>query len=302
MTAYVSTDKIHLAWRGDDCTGECPVWDDAHDTLWWTDIEGHRVHRLEVASGVHECLPTMGRVGALALSADGALITATEHAFAWLDETGSSHVIAEPERDRVENRFNDGCCDRQGRFLAGSMSLTRRAPSASLWSLGPDLTASELQADVTVANGLAFDAEGSTMWWADSPQERVFQFDYDGHTGTAHNKRIWLDRGHAPGRPDGATVDADGCYWSARWRGGAVARFSPAGKLDRIVELPVEQVTMCTFGGADCRTLFITTARNHLDAAAIARQPLAGSVFAIDAGVTGLPASRFKAHFSRRPS
>jgi len=302
MPTHLSAEKVHIAWRGDDLTGECPVWDDAGNALWWTDIEGRHLHRLDASSGAHVVFPTASRVGSFAPLLDDGFISATEHGFSWLDGRGKLDAITEPERDRADNRFNDGCCDRQGRFLAGSMSLTRRAASGSLWSLSPMLEARELHAGVTVANGLAFSPDGATMWWADSPQERVLQFDYEGENGALRNPRVWLDRGHAPGRPDGATVDADGAYWSARWQGGAVVRFSAAGKLDLVVELPAQQVTMCTFGGAGYKTLFVTTARNHLDAPALAEQPLAGSVFAIDVGVSGLPPTRFNAHFGGRPT
>jgi sugar lactone lactonase YvrE len=131
------------------------------------------------------------------------------------------------------------------------------------------------------------------MWLADSPTERIWVFDYDADTGAATNRRLWLDRGHAPGRPDGGTVDADGCYWSARWRGGCVVRFTPQGRVDRTIELPVEQVTMCTFGGPSLDTLYVTTARNGLDDMALARQPLAGSLFAIHTGIGGIAAVPF---------
>jgi sugar lactone lactonase YvrE len=294
MLTQASHAGVEIAWRGDDLTGECPVWDDRREALWWTDIEGRRLHCLHVATLRHDCWPTPGRIGAFALTRSGDFVVGMDHAFAWMDAASrNARVLATPEQARPDNRFNDGCCDRQGRFLAGSMNLARSAATASLWCFGPDLVARELQAGVTVANGLAFNAEGTLMWWADSPQERIFQFPYDRDTGALGPRRVWLDRDHAAGRPDGGTVDADGCYWSARFGGGCVVRLTPRGAVDRVIPLPVSQVTMCTFGGTDYGTLFITTARNRLDAESLARQPLAGSVFAVHPGVRGVPPTRF---------
>lgn len=295
MTA-ASHPHIHLALRGDDLTGECPIWDGARGVLRWVDIEGRRLHAFDPSSGAHECIATPARIGCFAMATDGRLVVAMEHAVAWMTiDVDGVEVIAEPEHDRVDNRFNDGCCDRQGRFLAGSMNLKRDAASGSLWCLESDLRVREVASGVIVANGLAFSADGKTMWWADTPTERIFAFDYDIDSGEVTNRRLWLDRGHAPGRPDGGTVDADGCYWSARWRGGCVVRITPDGRVDRVVPLPVEQVTMCTFGGPRHDTLYVTTARNHLDEVALSQQPLAGSLFAIETGVGGIAATPFAA-------
>lgn len=286
--------RWEVAWSADDLTGECPSWDASAGLLRWVDIEGRRLHTLDPATGKHQELSTAARVGCFTASADGRVLVAMEHAFAWMHaDTGETEVIAEPEAARIGNRFNDGGCDRQGRFLASSMNTRRDGPSASLWSLDGDLSVRELAAGSTVGNGLSFSPTGAMMYWADSPRECVYSFDYDPDTGFATNQRVWLDRGHAPGRPDGAAVDADGCYWSARWRGGCVARFTPDGRLDRTIELPVTQVTMCAFGGARLDTLFITSARNHLDETECQRQPLAGSLFAMQVGVTGIAATPF---------
>ena len=140
-----------------------------------------------------------------------------------------------------------------------------------------------------VGNGLAFSPDDRFMYWSDSRQGRVFAFDYDIETGSAWNRRLWLETDDSMGRPDGAAVDADGCYWSARFRGSRVIRFTPDGRIDREVQLPVSQVTMCAFGGSDLKTLFITTAAEHLEAP----EPLAGGIFALDAGVAGLPEPHF---------
>ncbi|MEO8507424.1 MAG: SMP-30/gluconolactonase/LRE family protein [Betaproteobacteria bacterium] len=283
-----------VVWHAADVIGECPVWDSDAQELWWTDIEGRVLHRLHPGSGMHRSVLTDGRVGSFALADHDRLVLAVEHAFAWMARGGGPvHEIAVPEAGLAHHRFNDGGCDPSGRFLAGSMNLERSRPSASLWRLGADLRPVVIAAGVTTANGLAFSPDGTRMWWADSPAQRIFTFDYDRERGVASHQRVWLDEGHGPGRPDGAAIDVDGCYWSARWRGGCVVRFTPDGHTDRIFELPVQQVSACAFGGAQLDTLFVTSARNRLSSVELEAQPLAGAVFAIRSGTQGTPPRQF---------
>jgi sugar lactone lactonase YvrE len=278
-----------------DETGEGPVWDIAAQCLWWTDIPGRRLHRLDPESGAHRLFAMPGRVGCFALREAGGLVLAMEQGFATFDPgTGAITPLSEPEAGLADHRFNDGRCDPSGHFLAGSMNMAHTAASGQLWRLHPNGDTARLAGGVTVANGLAFSPDGKRMYWADSPADTVYAFDYDLDTGTAHNQRLWLEKGPAPGRPDGAAVDTDGCYWSARWVGGAVVRFTPDGKMDGIIHLPVSRVTMCAFGGPDLRTLYITTAREGMSAEELEREPLAGSLFVAEPGVQGLPEPAFK--------
>jgi len=190
-------------------------------------------------------------------------------------------------------RINDGKCDRAGRFWSGTVDTATFGAHGALYRLDPDHTSHRVAGSFVTPNGIAFSPDDRLMYWSDSRRGRVFAFDYDLETGNAWNRRLWLETDDSLGRPDGAAVDVDGCYWSARFAGGRVIRFRPDGRIDREIRLPVSQVTMCAFGGADLRTLFITTAREGLDAATLARQPLAGGLFAVDAGSQGLPEPRF---------
>ena len=274
--------------------GESPVFDGATGKLWWTDIPACRLHCFDPSSGTDESYATPGRVGCFGLARSGGLIVAMEHGFARLEPVSGMHdILFEPEVERTENRFNDGRCDRRGRFLASSMHEPRTVPQAALWQLDPVRGVRLLADHGLVGNGLAFSPDDRIMYWSDSPRGRVFVFDYDIETGSAWNRRLWVETDDSLGRPDGAAVDADGCYWSARFAGGRVIRFTPDGRIDREIHLPVSQVTMCAFGGPDLRTLFITTAREGLDDTALAKEPLAGGLFAVDAGVQGLPEPRF---------
>lgn len=274
-------------------TGEGPVWDAHSARLWWTDIPGKRLYRLDPQNGALESWDTPGRVGSFALRQAGGLVVAMEHGFALFDPlTGAMDVLAEPEHDKPDHRFNDGRCDREGRFLAGSMNLARNGPSARLWQLDPGHGVRPLVEGLTISNGLAFTADGRGMYLVDGGMRQIFRFDY-GDDGMPRNQRVFQPEGTAPGRPDGGAVDADGCYWSARWAGGCVARFTPNGQLDRLIRLPVSQVTMCAFGGSDLGILFITTACEGMGPRERAAEPLAGSVFACRPGVRGLPEPHF---------
>lgn len=278
-----------------DETGEGPVWNRGAQCLWWTDIPGKRLHRLDPSSGAHKTYDMPGRVGCFALREAGGLVLAMEQGFATFDPAnGKIEILSEPEAGLADHRFNDGRCDPAGRFLAGSMNMARSSVSGQLWRMTPNKEVTRIAGDVTIANGLAFSPDGKLMYWADSPAEKVYVFDYDLDTGTPSNRRVFLEKGPAPGRPDGAAVDADGCYWSARWVGGAVVRFTPAGVIDRMIKLPVSRVTMCAFGGPDLRTLYITTAREGMTPEELAAEPLAGGLFVAEPGVQGLPEPSFK--------
>jgi sugar lactone lactonase YvrE len=277
-----------------DGTGECPVWDDQARALWWTDIPGRRLHRLDVTTGAYQTYAMPGRVGAFALRRSGGLVLAMERGFSTFDpETGSVANLAQPEAHLENHRMNDGRCDRAGRFLAGSMNLDRSGPTGVLWRLDASGEAARVTDGAIVSNGLAFSLDGRRMYWSDSTSDRVWTFDYDQDAGVASNRQLWLGPGSAPGRPDGATVDAEGSYWSARWLGGRVVRFTPQGKVDREIRLPASRVTMLAFGGRDLRTLYITTAREGMNSEELEREPLAGGLFAVEIDIPGLAEPRF---------
>lgn len=277
-----------------DETGECPLWDPRTGTLWWTDIGGRRIHRLHRGSGELTTYPMPGRVGSLALGRDGALVLALEQEFVRFEPATAAIAALAPLPVKLPgHRLNDGRCDPAGRFLAGTMNMDRDGATGALWSLGPAGSVRAVAEGVTVANGLAFSPDGGTAYWADSPRELVWAFDYDTASGTLSHRRVLIEPGAAAGRPDGATVDSEGCYWSARWLGGRVVRFTPEGKVDLEIALPVARVTMCCFGDTDFRTLFVTTAWEGADEAERAREPRAGGLFALRVSVAGLPEPHF---------
>jgi sugar lactone lactonase YvrE len=272
--------------------GECPVWSERERLLYWVDIEGRAIHRYDPATGVDASRPVPGRPGSIALTVDpGRLLVAAEHRLAfydWSDDAWTEWLALEP--DGTGNRLNDGRCDRAGRFWVGSMFDPTGAGRSTgmLHRVDADGVALTVRTEVGVSNGLAFSPDGATMYWADTACETVWAYDYDVTTGAADRERVFLDFGPLPGRPDGACVDQDGCYWIACVYGWSVLRITPSGAIDRRIELPVEKPTMPAFGGAAMRTLFVTSIGTGGARPLAPGQPDAGGLFAIETGSGGL--------------
>jgi sugar lactone lactonase YvrE len=247
---------------------------------------------VRIDTGALEVIPVAEIVGSIAFRARGGMLAATKSGIHFLDTgTGRLEPAARPETQLPDNRFNDGRCDRQGRFWAGTMSDARRDPVGTLYRLDADLACTPLRNAIIIPNSLAWSPDGRTMYFADTFRHTIWAWDYDPATGAATRERVFADTG--AGRPDGSCVDADGCLWNAEYGAARIVRYTPGGKVDRAVELPVDNPTCCCFGGPGLDELYITSARQRLSAADLARQPLAGSVLAVRPGVRGLPESRF---------
>ena len=275
-----------------NAVGESPVWIAAEQALYWVDIAARTIHRWRDGTVATWTLAEM--VGCIAPRAAGGWIAAMETGVftVALGARGDvqAQLLAPVAHPREGMRFNDGRCDRQGRFRAGTMVMNIPAsqPMGSLYSLDGADTLTPLADGLLVCNGLAFSPDGRTMYLSDShPMVRqVWAFDYDIATGRPTNKRLFVDMARLPGRPDGAAIDEDGCYWICAADAGLVHRFTPAGTLDRSLPVPVKKPTMCAFGGPDLDTLYVTSIRPAgID---LADQPLAGGLFALRPGVRGL--------------
>ncbi|MEH3086825.1 MAG: SMP-30/gluconolactonase/LRE family protein [Xylophilus ampelinus] len=307
-------------------TGESPVWDAREQALYWVDIPERRLHRWDAATGAarHWTAPEMlaciardasrGTAGPGAGSPpDRGAAQGFGHWIAGL-ETGvfrlspradgalDAQPLAAVSHAAPGMRFNDGRCDRQGRFWAGTMVMDMAAarPAGALHRFdgapqdgGAARLAPPALHGLLVPNGLAFSPDGRTMYLSDShPQaQAVWAFDYDTAAGVPSRRRLFVDMRPLPGRPDGAAVDADGCYWICGNDAGLVHRFTPAGRLDRSLAVPVRKPAMCAFGGPGLDTLFVTSIRPA--GADLSDQPLAGGVFALRPGVRGLPEPAF---------
>ena len=271
---------------------EGPRWDADRAELIWVDILAGEVHTATIGDGGHaEPVRTLqvGRhVGAAAPAAAGGYVLAAAGGFCHVDDDGALTELAQPEAGRPEVRMNDGNCDPQGRFWAGTMAYAETPGAGRLYRLELDGRCTLVLDGLTISNGMGWSPDGTTMYLADSGTGDIFAFDFNPAGGTLGPRRT-LAHVDIPGAaPDGLTVDSDGDLWVALWNGGALARYAPDGKLRETVPVPVDRPTSCAFGGRDGATLFVTTSRDGLDAAELARQPQAGHVLAIDGlGVTG---------------
>lgn len=273
--------------------GECPLWSAEHQTLYWVDINrGHLYAWRPDCGGVHERVELGDKVGCLALGKEG-LLAATAPGIDRLDfPLGSrrERLVDNPEwRQGDGNRFNDGRCDAAGRFWLGTMAADEASPSAALYCFaGGQLE--RRRSGIAISNGLAFSPDGCWLYHTDSPTRRVLRHPFEVESGVIGEGETWVDleREGLPGVPDGAAVDSDGNYWSALYGGGRVACFSPEGRLLASHELPCPHPTMVAFGSADLRTLYITTATQHLDDEGRTRWPKAGSLLAMPTPTAGL--------------
>lgn len=274
-----------------NATGESPVWNAAEQALYWVDIPAGRLHRWSVADGQTQSWQADEMLACLAMHPSGGWLAGMQSGLFHLhpqDDGGiRSECLARVEHPRPQMRFNDGRCDRQGRFWAGSMLLdmAQGAHVGALYRYDGQLQ--ERLDDLIVPNGLAFSPDGRIMYLSDSHPtvQAVWAFDYDTDSGTPHNRRLFIDMTRHPGRPDGAAVDVDGCYWICGNDAGLVHRFTPDGRLDRSLAVPVQKPAMCAFGGPHLDTLFVTSIRPAGD---VSEQPLAGGVFALSPGVRGM--------------
>ena len=284
--------EVHVVGDVVATLGECPVWRAEEQALYWEDIEGKAIHRYDPSSGDTTSRYLDGRPGSFVFTqTPGRLLVAIESELRWLDwNTGRSDLFTALEDPPRGNRMNDGRCDPSGRFVVGSMhpDPDERQFTGSLYSVDSSGAVTTLETDVGIPNGLVFDADRRRMYWADTFHATIWVWDYDADTGERRNKRVFFNyrnRAEAKGLPDGACLDAEGCYWSASVHGYAATRITPNGDVDRVVALPVEMPTMTAFGGPDLSTLYVTSLQGQVvDKDGVS----AGSLLAIDVGVQGV--------------
>lgn len=267
--------------------GEGPVWVEREQALYWLDIQGRMIFRLDDRQQITKWATPI-RIGSIAPLTTTGFIAGTEDGIAIVHPGANVYdVVLKPETDRPDNRFNDGKVDRAGRFWAGSMDDTQHQASGALYRIDSNRTITRVDDGYRIANGPAFSPDGRIMYHNDTGRNVTYAFDL-AEDGAAGNRRIFVKHDPKGGHPDGMTVDDEGCLWIAFWGGWCVRRFSPAGECLRTARLPVSQPSSCAFGGRNLDRLYITSASETLSDEQLEMQPSAGGLFMLEAGVQGL--------------
>ena len=293
MTTPVPQDILQVG----NVLGECVLWDSRHEELWWTDIQASRLHRFDWTTGALQILEAPERIASFGFVADSeSLITAFASGIALYEPRRRSvQWLARPTAGEPGVRFNDGRVDRRGRFWSGTMAEDGQ-PGArgSLYSVQASGEARCHVRGVRISNGLCVSPDGSRLYFADSPTRVISVYDLIEPEGVLGGRRTLVQTPEGSS-PDGATVDVDGCIWTALWGAGCVARYTPDGRLDRTLPVPVSQPTCVGFAGPDLDVLCVTSAKDGLDEAHLHEEPHAGDVFLYRVGTQGLPEPEYRA-------
>ncbi|WP_161567750.1 SMP-30/gluconolactonase/LRE family protein [Pigmentiphaga sp. H8] len=273
--------------------GESPLWCPVEQVLWWLDIGNPTLWRLD-RNGTVDNWRLPKPAGCLTLLREGGLALAFRSGLATLDTPGGTPQWRVPDGLALgEDRFNDGKCDRAGRFWVGTMDRRMRDPVGALYRFDGIGRCTRMASGFVLSNGVGWSPDDRTLYFADTALLRIHAFDYDLAGGSLARPRTLHQFAPGPGGPDGLTVDQDGGIWVALFGRGCLHRYDPHGRLDYVIELPVSQPTSVMFGGDSLDILYVTSATVGLDAAALAREPLAGSLLTVRPGIRGLSEPRF---------
>lgn len=275
--------------------GESPTWVADENALYWIDVKAPALHRFHPATGATRDWPVTSDIGGFAFFEDGAALVALRHGIHRLDlNSGALTLLAPAPFDPALFRFNEAACDASGRFWVGVMfdpvdkgKHTARPGQLHSFTLADGLREEPDAAELH--NGLAWSADGHTLFLSHSYAGNIFAFDYEVCEGRLSRRRLFARIPAELGIPDGAAVDADGGYWCALHGGGRLRRFTADGQVDRDVVLPVSEPTMCAFAGPDLATLYVTSASDQLSAEQKRRQPQAGNLLRFTPGHRGVP-------------
>lgn len=295
MTTDVIYDEPKLVWEGGAQLGEGPVWVDREQALYWVDIIGLKIHRLKWPSKEQKSWNVPTKIGTIHPTEDGNFIGALKTGIykLTLPEDSSDVVLkllADPEPDLPDNRFNDGKIGPDGSFWTGSMDDNEEAPTGRLYRF----TGSETQVidtDYVITNGPGFSLDGKRIYHTDTLKKIIYGFDLE-NGNTPSNKQVFIQIPEDEGYPDGMTIDDEDCIWQCHFAGARITRFTPDGQKLMHIPMPVSNITSCVFGGKDLSLLFVTTADKNLSPEQLAKEPDAGGLFVIQTNISG-PKTRY---------
>lgn len=276
--------------------GEGPIWSVRDQALYWLDNTQKRLLRHRPTSGSVDVRDLQYKTSCLALLGDGRLLVAFKKGLAIVNfESGTSQslTLSGDPIDFGTALFNDGKVDRAGRLWIGTLDKIPDSAEGALYCIDSGLRVRRVVTGVKVSNGLAWSPDGSTLYHVDTRPGCIYAMDFEARSGTVSNRRPLIRYEGDHGRPDGCTVDAEGYLWVAEVEASRVSRYTPDGRKDREILLPITKPTSVMFGGPDLGTLYITSMTFCLDEAELERQPWAGTLLAVEPGVSGLPEPSF---------
>lgn len=289
----VSLMKADLLVDCRNALGEGVQWNADHQRVWWTDINGYALWSCDADGGAVEKIATQERLGSFAFDPDNNILAAFETGlFRWSLEADRLERLTTFEPDAPHTRYNDGRCDRQGRFVVGGINEDGLTPTTALHRY--DGAVETLLTGIGVSNSICFSPDGAWMYFSDTPTKVVRRYAYDVESGALGPSTAFAAAGGGrAGFPDGACVDAEGAVWSTRFWGGHVQRVLPDGTEDMRIDVAAPQVSCACFGGPDLDRLYLTTAQQDLPPKMAAAAPLSGGLFVAEPGVRGLPETRY---------
>jgi sugar lactone lactonase YvrE len=275
--------------------GEIPNWIPEKKQLYWSDFDGKKFYTYSPETGAYRSHDLAHMIGGWGRRRDEGWIVSTEDGIAFWDEnTLSFEFLVKPDEDKENIMCGDAAVDRQGRFLVGTMDVvTFDAPNSSLFSYSPGGKLRRLDSGFALSNGIGLSPSGDRLYFTDMFHRCILTYEYDGNTGGVGTRRVFAEIPEEKGMPDGLIVDSEGYVWSCHWGGWCITRYDRSGSIDRVLELPVSNVTCCAFGGEDLSDLYITTAWKGLSEEERTAQPLAGDLFIVKTDVQGLLEPRF---------
>ncbi len=288
--------EIHRVNTSHCAGGENPLWDVETQSLYFIDNSGRKIHCYNPVSGTTQSWAVPENITALALRGGGGAIITLRSGIYALDLSSNALEAIAPLANPPPLIYNDGKVDQRGRFIIGgsTASVLDPKPDGGLFRLDPDYSLHKLDGGIHFSNGPCWSPDAKTLYFSDSWLNRVYAYDYDIATGAIANKRLFVETAALGGVPDGATVDSEGCYWTAIYGGAKIASFKPGGELERVVEMPVQLVSSVMFGGPNLDLLYVTTIECRHDKPTDDIEPGAGDVYVVEGlGVRGLPEAHF---------